>query len=317
MGTKITIIGAGSVGATIAYTLSLETLATEILLIDINEQKASGEALDIVQSTAFRDPIRVSSGNYADAKDSSIVIITSGMPRKPGMTRLDLAKSNVAIMRDIASNIAPVCPYAKYIIVSNPVDILTYVFMKESGIPESQIIGSGTQLDSARLRYLIADECGVASKNVHAYVFGEHGDSCFIPWSVAHVAGVPVDEYYQTYSKNREHTYDANRIIESVRKSGSVIIANKGATFYAIAVSVVKLCRMILSSENSVTTISTMLHGEYGLRDVCISVSCLVGPNGVEKRIVLKLTDEEIEKLKASAAVMHEMVEHIYGDDQQ
>ena len=309
MATKITIIGAGSVGATIAYTLSLETLATEILLIDINEKKANGEALDIVQSTAFRDPISVTSGDYADAKGSNIVIITSGMGRKPGMTRLDLAKTNVSIMRDIAGKIAPVCPYAKYIIVSNPVDILTYVFMKESGIPESQIIGSGTQLDSARLRHLIADECGVSSKNVHAYVFGEHGDSSFVPWSVAHVAGVPVAEYYKTYAKNKDAEFDPDRIIDTVRKSGGVIIADKGATFYAIAVSVVKLCRMILSSENSVTTISTMMHGEYGLRDVC--------PNGVEKKIILPLTDEELEKLKASAAVMHQMVEHIYGEDKQ
>ena len=309
--------GAGSVGATIAYTLSLETLATEILLIDINEKKANGEALDIVQSTAFRDPISVTSGDYADAKGSNIVIITSGMGRKPGMTRLDLAKTNVSIMRDIAGKIAPVCPYAKYIIVSNPVDILTYVFMKESGIPESQIIGSGTQLDSARLRHLIADECGVSSKNVHAYVFGEHGDSSFVPWSVAHVAGVPVAEYYKTYAKNKDAEFDPDRIIDTVRKSGGVIIADKGATFYAIAVSVVKLCRMILSSENSVTTISTMMHGEYGLRDVCVSVSCLVGPNGVEKKIILPLTDEELEKLKASAAVMHQMVEHIYGEDKQ
>ena len=317
MATKITIIGAGSVGATIAYTLSLETLATEILLIDINEKKANGEALDIVQSTAFRDPISVTSGDYADAKGSNIVIITSGMGRKPGMTRLDLAKTNVSIMRDIAGKIAPVCPYAKYIIVSNPVDILTYVFMKESGIPESQIIGSGTQLDSARLRHLIADECGVSSKNVHAYVFGEHGDSSFVPWSVAHVAGVPVAEYYKTYAKNKDAEFDPDRIIDTVRKSGGVISADKGATFYASAVSVVKLCRMILSSENSVTTISTMMHGEYGLRDVCVSVSCLVGPNGVEKKIILPLTDEELGKLKASAAVMHQMVEHIYGEDKQ
>lgn len=317
MATKITIIGAGSVGATIAYTLSLETLATEILLLDINTKKANGEALDIVQSTAFRDPIKILAGDYEEAKGSNIVIITSGVARKPGMTRLDLAKTNVGIMRDIASKIAPVCPYAKYIIVSNPVDILTYVFMKESGIPESQVIGSGTQLDSARLRHLIADECGVSSKNVHAYVFGEHGDSSFVPWSVAHVAGVPIHEYYEKYSKNKENKFDPDRIIDTVRKSGGVIIADKGATFYAIAVSVVKICRMILASENSVTTISTMMHGEYGLRDVCVSVSCLVGPNGVEKKIVLPLTDEELNKLKASGAVMHQMVDHIYGQEER
>jgi len=315
MANKITIIGAGSVGATIAYTLSLQTLATDIVLIDIAKKKADGEAMDIIQSTAFRDPINVVSGNYEDAAGSNIVIITSGIARKPGMTRLDLAKTNVGIMRDIASKIAPVCPYAKYIIVSNPVDILTYVFMKESGIPESQIIGSGTQLDTARLRSLIADECSVSQKNVHAYIFGEHGDSSFIPWSVAHVAGIPIPEYYEKYiMETPKAAFDAERIIDYVRKSGSIVIADKGATFYAIAVSVVKLCQMILSAESSASTISTMMHGEYGIKDVCLSISCLVGPNGVTKRIELPLTEEEVGKLQHSAAVLREMLDQIYAD---
>ena len=186
--------------------------------------------------------------------------------------------------------------------------------MKESGIPESQIIGSGTQLDTARLRSLIASECGVSSKNVHAYIFGEHGDSSFIPWSIAHVAGVQVDEYYKTYSKNKDIAFDADRIITDVRKSGGVVIANKGATFYAIAVSVVKICRMVLASENSAATISTMLHGEYGIKDVCLSISCLIGPGGVEKRIVLPLTEEEIGKLQASAATLRKMLDDIYAE---
>ena len=167
MGNKITIIGAGSVGATIAYTLSSETLATDIVLIDINKQKAEGEVMDIMQGTAFRDPITVTSGDYDLAKDSNIVIITSGIARKPGQTRLDLTKINVGIMKDIAKNIAPVAPNALYIIVSNPVDIMTYTFTKESGIPEKQIIGSGTSLDTARLRSLLAKECAISQQNVH------------------------------------------------------------------------------------------------------------------------------------------------------
>ena len=314
MGTKITIIGAGSVGATMAYTLSLETLATEIVLIDINNKKADGEAMDILQSTAYRDPIDVKAGNYVDAAGSNIVIITSGMPRKPGMTRLDLAKTNVNIIRDIASQIAPVCPYAKYIIVSNPVDILTYVFMKESGIPESQIIGSGTQLDTARLRSLLAEECSISQKNVHAYIFGEHGDTSFVPWSVAHIAGIPVPEYYEKYNPNRQFTYDEEHIIDYVRNSGSKVIAEKGATFYAVTVAVIKICRMLLSSDCSVTTVSTMLHGEYGIRDVCLSISCMIGPNGLTKRLQLHLTDEEIAKLQASAAKLRELLDQIYAE---
>ena len=314
MSTKITIIGAGSVGATMAYTLSLETLATEIVLIDINNKKADGEAMDILQSTAYRDPIDVKAGNYVDAAGSNIVIITSGMPRKPGMTRLDLAKTNVNIIRDIASQIAPVCPYAKYIIVSNPVDILTYVFMKESGIPESQIIGSGTQLDTARLRSLLAEECSISQKNVHAYIFGEHGDTSFVPWSVAHIAGIPVPEYYEKYNPNRQFTYDEGHIIDYVRNSGSKVIAEKGATFYAVTVAVIKICRMLLSSDCSVTTVSTMLHGEYGIRDVCLSISCMIGPNGLTKRLQLHLTDEEIAKLQASAAKLRELLDQIYAE---
>lgn len=312
MATKITIIGAGSVGATMAYTLSLETLVTEIILIDVNNKKADGEAMDILQSTAYRDPIDIKAGTYADAEGSNIVIITSGVPRKEGMTRLDLAKTNVEIIRDIASKIAPVCPYAKYIIVSNPVDILTYVFMKESGIPESQIIGSGTQLDTARLRCLLADDCSISQKNVHAYVFGEHGDSSFVPWSVAHIAGVPVPEYYEKYNPNKAIEYDEAKIIDYVRKSGSVVIAEKGATFYAVTVAVIKICKMLLSSDCSVSTVSTMLHGEYGISDVCLSISCMIGPKGLVNRIQLHLTDEEIAKLQESAAKLRALLDQIY-----
>lgn len=311
MGNKITIIGAGSVGATIAYTLSNETLATEIVLIDINRKKADGEVMDIIQGTAFRDPITVTSGDYDAAKGSNIVIITSGVARKPGQTRLDLTKINVGITKSIAQEIVKAAPDATYIIVSNPVDILTYVFIKESGIPENRIIGSGTSLDTARLRSLLAEECGISQKNVHAYIFGEHGDTSFVPWSMAHIAGVSVEEYYEKYSPNRDIKFDPERIINYVRTSGGVIIANKGATFYAIAVSVVRLCKLILSSQNSVATVSTMMHGEYGLEDVCLSISTIIGPEGVQGRIKLNLTDEEIEKLHHSAAQLKEIIAQI------
>lgn len=311
MGNKITIIGAGSVGATIAYTLSNETIATELVLIDINRKKAEGEVLDIVQGTAFRDPITVVSGDYEAAKDSNIVIITSGVARKPGQTRLDLTKINVGITKDIAKEVAKAAPNAMYIIVSNPVDILTYVFIRESGIPENQIIGSGTSLDTARLRSLLASECSISQKNVHAYIFGEHGDSSFVPWSRAHIAGVSVEEYYEKYSPNKDIKFDPERIINFVRTSGGVIIANKGATFYAIAVSVVRLCKLILSAHSSVATVSTMMHGEYGLQDVCLSVSTIIGPNGVLCRMKLDLTEEEIEKLHYSAKQLRDIIEQI------
>ncbi|MDD2956971.1 MAG: L-lactate dehydrogenase [Lachnospiraceae bacterium] len=311
MRNKITIIGAGSVGATIAYTLAQDTIANELLLIDINKNKAEGEVMDIMQSTAFRDPITVKTGDYEDAKGSNIVIITSGVARKPGQTRLDLTKINVGITKDIAKNIAKAAPDAMYIIVSNPVDILTYIFIKESGIPENQIIGSGTSLDTARLRSLLAEECSVSQKNVHAYIFGEHGDSSFVPWSKAHIAGVSVEEYYAKYSPNKDITFDSERIIDYVRTSGGVIIANKGATFYAIAISVVRLCKLILSAHSSASTVSTMMHGEYGLNDVCLSISSIIGPKGLQDRIVLDLTDEEVAKLKKSADSLKEIIAQI------
>lgn len=308
MGSKITIIGAGSVGSTIAYTLSNERLATEIVMIDINKKKADGEVMDILQGTAFRDPISIISGDYDAAKDSDIVIITSGIARKPGQTRLDLTRINVGITREIAKDIAKAAPNAMYIIVSNPVDILTYVFIKESGIPEKQIIGSGTSLDTARLRSLLAQECSINQMNVHAYIMGEHGDSSFVPWSKASIAGVPVEEYYRKYSPNRQIKFDADRIINFVRTSGGEIIANKGATFYAVAVSVVRLCKLLLNAQCTCTTVSTMMHGEYGLNDVCLSISTILGPEGALGRIQLNLADEEVEKLHYSAQQLKNII---------
>ena len=196
MSSKITIIGAGSVGSTIAYTLSSQDIASEIVLIDINKQKAEGEVLDIIQGTCFRDPISIIAGDYEDAKDSDIVIITSGIARKPGQTRLELTQTNVNILKSITPEIVKAAPNALYLIVSNPVDIMTYVFTKISGLPENQILGSGTILDSARLRCGLSEHFQIAQSNIHAYVFGEHGDTSFIPWSGAYISGVSVDEYY-------------------------------------------------------------------------------------------------------------------------
>ena len=195
MSCKVTIIGAGSVGATIAYTLSGEDMASEIVMIDINKEKVEGEVMDIEQGTCFRDPVSIVAGDYEDAKDSDIVIITSGIARKPGQTRIELTQTNVNILKQITPEIVKAAPKALYIIVSNPVDIMTYVFTKISGIPENQIIGSGTVLDSARLRCGLSEHFKVAQRNIHAYVFGEHGDTSFIPWSAARIAGVNVDDY--------------------------------------------------------------------------------------------------------------------------
>jgi L-lactate dehydrogenase len=313
MGSKITIIGAGSVGATIAYTLSNESVASELVLIDVNRKKLEGEVMDIMQGTGFRDPISIVAGDYEDAKDSDIVIITSGIARKPGQTRLELVQTNVNILKSITPEIVKVAPKALYIIVSNPVDILTYVFSKISGLPDKQIIGSGTLLDTTRLRACLSEKCSVSQKNIHAYVFGEHGDSSFIPWSRAEIAGFEFDDYinYMVSNGKLESAPDKNQIIEYVHKSGGQIIANKGATFYAIAVSVCRLCNILLSAFNSAITVSSIMHGEYGITDCCLSTLNLVGPNGIEAKLPLKLTDEEVAKLVDSANKMKEVISQI------
>ncbi len=310
MSRKITIIGAGSVGATIAYTLSQDDIASEIVMIDVNRDKAEGEVMDIIQGTCFREPISITSGDYEDAKDSDIVIITSGVARKPGQSRLELAQTNVDILKEITPQIAAAAPNAKYIIVSNPVDVLTYVFTKISGIPENQIIGSGTVLDTARLRCGIAEHFNVAQKNVHAYVFGEHGDTSFIPWSKACISAVPMEEYVKTMKNSgvRVTPVDKEGMLEYVQKSGGKIIANKGATFYAVSAAVCKLCSILLASTDSYTTVSTMMHGEYGIDDVCLSTLALVGPNGCQGKVEVNLTDEEEVLLKKSADTLKAII---------
>lgn len=313
MSRKITIIGAGSVGATIAYTLSQDDIASEIVMIDVKKDKAEGEVMDIIQGTCFRDPIAITAGDYEDAKDSDIVIITSGVARKPGQSRLELTQTNVNILKDITPQIAAAAPNAKYIIVSNPVDIMTYVFTKISGIPENQIIGSGTMLDTARLRCGIAEHFNVAQKNVHAYVFGEHGDTSFIPWSKACISAVPMDEYVDTMKKSgvAASPVDKDAMLQYVQKSGGKIIANKGATFYAVSAAVCKLCSILLASTDSMATVSTMMHGDYGIDDVCLSTLALVGPNGCQGKVEVNLTEEEVALLKKSADTLKEIIAQI------
>lgn len=314
MSSKITIIGAGSVGATIAYTLSNEDIASEIVMIDVNKKKVMGEAMDIIQGASFRDPISVIAGDYEDAKDSDIVIITSGIARKPGQTRIELTQTNVDILKQITPNVVAAAPNAMYIIVSNPVDVMTYVFTKISGLPERQVIGSGTLLDTARLRYALSEHFSIGQRNIHAYVMGEHGDSSFIPWSLAKISGVSVDDYgemMKEYNNIRFEPLDKEAMTEYVHKSGGKIIENKGATFYAVSVSVCRLCSLIMSASDSIATVSTMVHGEYGLEDLCISIPTLIGPDGVKGKVPVRLTPEEEAKLHNSANMLKEVINHI------
>ena len=309
---KITIIGSGNVGATIAYTLTVMGLASEIVIIDINEEKAQGEAMDIKQGVSFCNPTNIYSGSYSDAKDSDIVIITSGIARKPGQSRLDLTQTNVDIIKSVGKEIVKYAPDAVYIIVSNPVDILTYVFCKQTGIPEHRILGSGTMLDTARLRARISEYYSVNQKNVHAYILGEHGDTAFVPWSIANISNVPIEDYSKLAMTSNDYP-DFNRqdIENYVRQSGARIIQRKGATFYAVSISVCHICKCLLGGIDTTVTVSTMLNGEYGINDVCLSLLNVVGNKGVRGKILLPLNDEEIAALHNSANSLKEVIKNI------
>ena len=313
MSSKITIIGAGSVGSTIAYTLAHDESASEIVLIDINKEKVEGEVMDIEQGTCFRSPVSLVAGDYADAKDSDIVIITSGIARKPGQTRIELTQTNVNILKSITPQIVKEAPNAKYIIVSNPVDIMTYVFTKISGLPENQIMGSGTILDTARLRYGLSEHFQVAQGNIHAYVFGEHGDTSFIPWTGAYISGLSTDEYYEEMKAHGKDVkpLDKEAMLEYVQKSGGKVIAKKGATFYAVSATVCQLVGLILAASDSLATVSSMLHGEYGIEDVCLSTLTLVGPNGIQGKVQMRMNKEEVALLKKSAEALKEVIAQI------
>lgn len=303
MSKKITIIGAGSVGSTIAYTLAVTGLATEIVLIDVNTSKALGEALDIRQGIPFCPPSTIYAGSYSDAEHSDIVIFACGVGRKPGQSRLELAQVNVDITKSIIPDIARHAPNAIYIIVSNPVDILTYVFLKESGLPEKQIIGSGTILDTSRLRARIAEYYSINQQSVQAHVFGEHGDSSLVPWSAATISSVPLDQYRASLTKETGLYPEIvhSEVEEYIRKSGGKIIARKGATFYAVSAAVAHICKCIFSNADTALTVSTMMHGEYGIEDVALSILTIVGGSGVAGKIIVPINEEEVALLHRSA----------------
>ena len=307
---KVSIIGTGSVGSTIAYTLTVMGLASEIVMIDINNEKALGEALDIRQGTPFCGACSIYAGDYRDAVNSDIVIVTSGIARKPGQSRLELAQTNVNITKQIIPEITKYAPDATYIIVSNPVDILTYTFYKMSGLPENRIIGSGTILDTARLRSRLSEYYNINQSNVHAYVYG---DSSFIPWSVANISNVPIKECKKLITTPGINTpeLDFGEIEQYVRKSGARVIARKGATFYAVSVSVCHICKCLLGGIDTTMTVSTMMHGEYGIENVALSTLNMVGHEGVRGKVNVPMTDEEVMLLRKSADTLKDVISNL------
>ena len=314
MTNKVTIIGAGSVGATVAYTLVATGSVSEIVLIDVNTAKAEGEALDIRQSTPYLHPVKIYAGTYEDAVGSDIVIVTSGVGRKPGQSRIDLTQTNVNILKSIAPQIVKYAPDALYVFVANPVDVLTYVFCKITGVPRNRVIGTGTTLDSIRLRTRLSELYSVNQKQVHAYVLGEHGDSSFVAWSTADISGIPLAEYEQTLTDKsvlKVQPYDKEEVEQYVKKSGGQIIAGKGATFYGIAASVTQIVNSIYSSAYTILPVSTVLDGEYGISDVALSTLCAISSDGLVTTLTPKLSDDEMEKMRNSAEVLKNVIAQI------
>ena len=306
---KIAIIGAGGVGATTGYALMIEGVASEITLIDINEEKAEGEAMDLMHGASFVPPVEVSAGDYSECEDADVVIITAGAKQEPNETRLDLVKKNTEIFKNIIPNITQYTEDAILLVVTNPVDILTYVTLKLSGFPKNQVIGSGTVLDSSRFRSLISNHCQVAASNVHGYIIGEHGDSEVPVWSLTNIAGTPLDNYCPICD------YDCNGEIKEigtkVKNSAYEIIEKKGATFYAVALAVARIVRGILRDENSILTISSYMNGHYGIKDICLSLPTIVNANGVEKVLNLPLNQEEEEAFIDSGEKLKEIADDL------
>lgn len=309
--TKISIVGSGFVGSSAAFSLMNSGLASEIVIVDINKDKAEGEAMDLVHGVSFVKPVNIKSGEYADTKDSDIVVITAGAGQKPGETRLDLINKNYKIMGSIVSEVVKYSPNSILLVVSNPVDVLTYIVYKLSGFPKERVIGSGTVLDTARFKYLLADKLDIDAKNIHnAYIMGEHGDSEIATWSNSTIAGMPMDKFAKTYVDKNLNIID-NDILQQVRDAAYEIIKRKGATYYAIALSITKIVETILRDENGILPVSTLLQGQYGISDIYLGTPCIVGRTGIKKVIETDLNESELKALHASAKTLKESLKTV------
>jgi L-lactate dehydrogenase len=297
---KVVVVGSGFVGSSAAFAMSINQLCSELVLIDINNEKSMGEAMDINHGLPFLGQMTIYAGDYSDCKDADVIVITAGANRKPGETRIDLAKKNVMIVKEITANIKKHYTGGVILVISNPVDILTYLVAKWMDLPEGRVIGSGTVLDSARFRSLLSQKFNIDVKNVHGYIIGEHGDTQFPAWSATHIAGLSIDEYCK--ATNTVFTdEDRIAIADEVRKAGASIIQNKGATYYGIAIAINIIVESLLRGNNTIRTVGTVMNGAYGIHDIAFSIPCIVGANGVEKALELALTPQEETLLYYSA----------------
>ena len=304
---KVAVIGCGFVGSATAFSLMQSGLFSEIVLIDADMDRAEGEALDISHGVPFSRHMKVYAGTYEDIVDAAIIIITAGANQKPDETRLDLVHKNVAIFRSIIPEIAKRNCEGILLIVSNPVDILTYTAIKLSGFTENRVIGSGTVLDTARLKYELSEHLSVDSRSIHAFIIGEHGDSEIAAFSSANVSGIALSEFCEMRG-HYDHEANTRQIAENVKNSAYEIIQKKKATYYGIASAVRRICEVIIRDEKSILPVSSMMHGEYGIEDVVLSMPAIVGKYGIETRVPIDLSEEEIDDLKRSAQTLKEFV---------
>lgn len=308
---KVAVVGCGFVGSASAFALMESGLFSEMVLIDVNKDKAEGEALDISHGLPFAKPMSIYAGDYKDAADAAVVVVTAGAGQKPGETRLDLVKKNIGIFKSIIPEIAKYNKEGILLIVANPVDILTYAAAKLSGFPENRVFGSGTVLDTARFKYLLGEHLDIDSRSVHAFIIGEHGDSEIAAWSSANVSGIPINDFCEMRG-HFEHEKSMNEIAENVKNSAYGIIEKKGATYYGIAMSVRRICEAIIRDEKSILPISSIQHGDFGIDDIALSMPAIVGRKGVEGAVPIKLSDQEKEALKASADTLKEVLKEAF-----
>ena len=303
---KVAVIGCGFVGSSSAFALMQSGLFSEMVLIDADTKRAEGEAMDISHGISFARPMQIYAGNYDDITDAAIIVITAGANQKPDETRLDLIKKNAAIMKSIVGEIKKRDFGGILLIVSNPVDILTLIALKESGYPSNRVIGSGTVLDTGRFKYLLGEHLDVDSRSVHAFIIGEHGDSELAAWSNARIGGLKVNDFCELRG-HFNHEQSMKKIFENVRNSAYEIIERKHATYYGIAMAVKRICEAIVRNEISILPVSSLMTGEYGLNDVVLSIPAVVDETGVQKVIPIELNDEELTKLKDSANILKDI----------
>lgn len=307
---KVAIIGCGFVGASCAFALMQSGMFSEMVLIDVDKNRAEGEAMDISHGMPFAKPSKIYAGDYDDIIDAGIIVITAGANQKPDETRLDLVHKNVKIFRSIIPQISERNCGGILLVVSNPVDVLTYVAAKLSGFTENRVIGSGTVLDTARLKRAVSEHLTVDSRSVHAFIIGEHGDSEIAAWSGANISGIPLSDFCELRGRYK-YAENTTRIAEEVKNSAYEIIEKKQATYYGIAMSVRRICEVILRDEKSILPVSSIMYGEYGISDVALSMPAIVGKNGVETKVPIPLSGDELERLQQSASMLRDVLDEV------